>query len=454
MQFRFGCKACFFAVALLLSCAAAAFDETPVSGVAPATTIVQAEPPEQVVPSEYDFNVVTATKDETHPFYDKGSKVGFVVNGVQGRTLILVRGKAYTFGINTPVMHDFYLSTSPVGWGTGTLTEGVAGNFTYKGVVTFRPTEETPDLVYYACRNHQYMGGTIHIVNAGEEDGEKDKFKEAQATPAAAPKKRPAPDKNELQQKLSFAGMSINGSEAAKRISESSNEVAKAKYKDAQDKLAAANTAFDVGDMQEAKARFDEAMGLMAEATKLVPSEVMQQRAKAKIEELAQGLLTMEESFKQNYDELKKSGVKNLPTLNSDTIHKMVDSARALAAQGLFDEANKILSGATREVTNTLNNLLSSKTMSYEMQFASPDKEYAYELERFNSLEALIPQAVEQRQPAETTVALMEAYVKKGKESRDQASADAQQKNFAAALENIKNGTKQMETALKLIGIN
>ncbi|MEO8332678.1 MAG: hypothetical protein ABI479_09605 [Gallionella sp.] len=157
MKLQFGFNRWFFAVALLLGNVASAFGETAVDGAAPAQ------------PPEYDFSVISANKDKTHPYYGQGLALGFVVNGVQGGTLILVRGKTYEFDVNTGVMHDFYFSTKPVGYGTGTLTKGVQGQFTYKGVVTFSPTAETPDTIYYACRNHKFMGGEIHVVNRGEE---------------------------------------------------------------------------------------------------------------------------------------------------------------------------------------------------------------------------------------------------------------------------------------------
>ena len=71
-------------VALFLGSMVAAF------GVNAADDAVQAKS------SKYDFTVVLATKDQTHPHFGEGSEVGFVVNGVQGRTLVLVRGKTYT----------------------------------------------------------------------------------------------------------------------------------------------------------------------------------------------------------------------------------------------------------------------------------------------------------------------------------------------------------------------
>lgn len=126
-------------------------------------TVAQAE--EDLTPVQHDFLVTSVTKDKAHPYYDQGHEIGFAVNGVPGASLTLERGKTYTFGIDTGVQHDFYLSTKSLGWGTATLTQGIKGNYTYKGTVTFTPTADTPDVVYYSCRNHKYMGGEIHIVD-------------------------------------------------------------------------------------------------------------------------------------------------------------------------------------------------------------------------------------------------------------------------------------------------
>lgn len=155
MRSHFNCHKVIFAAALLLCNAASALGEGAASGVA------QARPSNR-------FSVITLVKDKTHPHYAEGVETGFAVDGVQGRTLTLVRGQTYTFEIDTGVTHDFYFSTKPIGWGMDTLTAGVKGNYTYKGLVTFKPTAETPDTVYYSCRNHKYMGGDIRIVNPGE----------------------------------------------------------------------------------------------------------------------------------------------------------------------------------------------------------------------------------------------------------------------------------------------
>jgi len=429
MQFQFSSKKFIFAILLLLGSALSAFNA-----------------------AAYDFNITVNTKDQTHPHYNEGSKIGFLINGVQGRTLVLVRGKTYTFKVDTNPMHDFYLTTDPVGWGMGTLADGVDGNFTYNGVVTFKPTASTPDLVYYACRNHKFMGGKIHVVNPGEEGKIKIDDQVAPAQTTAAPQ---TIDKGELKQKLNFADMTINQSSAAKRIVEGNNTEAKAIYKNAKEKFAAGQAAFEANDLALSKAKLDEATTLMADAARLVPSESVQIRAKANYEDLVKGIKDLEVSYAQNYEIIaKEGGAKTIQKIDKQKIQSMMTTANALAQAGQYEKANEILIMAQVEISNTLNKMLANRTMSYEMKFATPEEEYKNELARFASFEELIPTAVEQKQPSKESIALMNTFVSKGKEMRDQAQAEAKQKNFPAALENIKSATQQLESALRLLGVH
>ena len=458
MPYQFNCAKILFAVALFMGSTIPAFGATAVDGAT------------QANPSKHDLTVVLATKDKAHPHFGEGSGVGFVVNGIQGRTLVLVRGKTYTFEVDTNPMHDFYLSTDPVGWGINTLTEGVEGNFTFKGVVTFKPTAETPDLVYYQCRNHKYMGGTIHIVNPGEED--KIKISEPAAKAASDQKIDSTLDRNEVKQRLNFvevfigksdAAKRVGKSDAAKRIAASGNKEAKEIYEDAQARLAAAKDAFYAGRLREAKTKADEAMSLMTEATQRVPSKPMQIMNMARNDELVQGLKTIETSYKQSYETIaSKGGTKDIPKLDSDKIRRTMDLAKALSEKGSYYEANKILSRTMdeglcvmSEVSSTLNKmLLANKAISYEMKFSSPCQEYEHDLVRFSGLEEAIQQAVAQEQPPPSIMVTINSFVNKGKEKRDQASADAKQQNYEAALENIRNGIDQLESASRLLNLH
>lgn len=284
----------------------------------------------------------------------------------------------------------------------------------------------------------------------------------APAAPAAAPATvATAPfrvaqvlDKNQLKQRLDFSDMTINQSDAAKRIMASSNAEAKAKHKEAQEKLAAAVSAFNAGDLALAKSKADEASKLMGEAMRLVPSEYMVTKAKARYADLLTGIEGLEASYAQNYAVISKEpGGKHLQPLDSAKIRKAMDTARVLYSEAKYDKANEVLAATLSDVSVALNKMLANRTMSYEMKFDSPDQEYLYELARFHHFEELIPLALEQKQPTKDLQAQMDAYIAKARMKRDQAAAAARHKNFAAAIDKIKDAADDIESGLKLIGV-
>lgn len=112
------------------------------------------------------FAVTVVDKTVEHPFFGQGWPEAYAIDGVEGRHLTLERGITYVFEMeDVPVIHPFYISTSASGFGAGVYEEGVTGNFATTGqTVTFTPGDETPDLLYYQCGAHDFMGGYIHVI--------------------------------------------------------------------------------------------------------------------------------------------------------------------------------------------------------------------------------------------------------------------------------------------------
>lgn len=113
------------------------------------------------------FAVSVADKTSEHPFSDQGFSQGYVVNGTQGRELVLTRGQTYEFVMNdVPSIHPFYIATNAAGSGEGEYSEGVENNgATGSQTLTFTPPESAPDTLYYNCTNHAYMGGLIRFTS-------------------------------------------------------------------------------------------------------------------------------------------------------------------------------------------------------------------------------------------------------------------------------------------------
>lgn len=119
------------------------------------------------------FTVTVEAKSADHPYNGMGHPDGFVIDGEEANELTLVRGEMYTFQMDgVPAFHPFYLSTSEAGAGAEPYTDGVTGTgATGSDVLTFVVPMDAPDLLWYQCQNHQFMGWRITITNpVGNED--------------------------------------------------------------------------------------------------------------------------------------------------------------------------------------------------------------------------------------------------------------------------------------------
>jgi len=400
------------------------------------------------------FLVTAAAKDPSHLYYGVGSTLGLVVNGVQGKELVAVRGQTYIFKVDTGVKHDFYLSKNPKGWGAATLIKGVKGNYTYKGIVKFTPDENTPDIVYYACRNHKFMGSKIHVVNKGEESkvvfGIRD---DTQPAGKEANKKSAFTSGNQAKQKVMFAEMFISMSPAAKRIDASEHAEAKDMLSHARARLVDAKTALAAGKDTEAIAIVDEALRSMTAASQLVPSESQLTELRTHFNELLKGAHTYEKSYRRNLKAMQKKGKKNLPDLNIEQISKMIADAQKLADNNQYDDANKLLTRVQHSITGALTELLADETMNYTLTFDSPKEEYEYELSRYKSYEELVPIAIEQKNPPRQTRALMDQFVDKARSTYELSGPKAKEGDYKTAIQMLQGATSHMQRALRIVGV-
>ena len=84
----------------------------------------------------------------------------YVINGANNNpTITLIRGRTYTFAINTNPDHPFAIGTA-IGF---PAPPGVTGNGTSSGVVSFKVPTNGTSCVYY-CVIHDF-GGTIQVID-------------------------------------------------------------------------------------------------------------------------------------------------------------------------------------------------------------------------------------------------------------------------------------------------
>ncbi len=393
------------------------------------------------------FLVTADMKTAAHPYFGKGKELGFVVDGVPGKELALTRGVTYTFEVDTGIQHDFYFTTSAVGWGGGTVTDGVKGQFIYRGVATFTPSDKTPDTVFYQCRNHKFMGGKLHIAHVGDKvtlGGGAVVGDEQTVAVDISPQK--------VKQKLGFADMVIGGSSAsAKRIAASGNVEAQGMVAEAKQHLSVARGALSAGDHAKAMGAVDEALRLMNTATRLVPDESSVVDEKVRYAELREQASSFEASYSAN--ESRGMKPKAGQELNRDTYDRLLKDAESLAANGDYASANGKLDDANQLISAALSAMLHGQEMVYDKNFATPKEQYEYELSRYKSYEELVPVAIEERKPAPQTVKLMDELVVRSTEIQDEALALAAQGDYKMAIMALEAATARVQRALRLAGV-
>ncbi len=399
------------------------------------------------------FLVTVGPKQSSHPSANKGHPMGFLVDGVSGKQLVVERGKTYSFEIASDAKHDVYLSTKEIGWGGTPLSAGVEGAYTYKGTMTFKPSDSTPSDVYYACRNHPYMGARIHVVNPGE------KITVSQPGPSKAVSggevaaRASEVTEAKVKQKLMFAQMMIN-SQGAKRVAASTNAEAKNMLSEARQILADGRQKSLAGALPEALSQANRALKMVDEATRLVPSEEILAEQVDSYKSLLAEVADYQKSHKTNLKHQEKKGaVSDDVKYDEKAVAKLISDAKAFAGKNDYVRANGLLQKAQKILTVALHKMLDSKTLVYDLNFETAADEYDYELKRFGGYEELIPVAIEAKKPAPGAIKLMESFLAKARTRRDEAEAKAASSDYGAAIGMMQQATMTVRRALRMVGV-
>jgi hypothetical protein len=393
------------------------------------------------------FAVSTGEKTMDNPFYGRGNKMGFAVDGVFSKELVLTRGATYIFDVDTNVQHDFYFSTVEQGWGSGTVTEGIIGQFIYKGRVSFTPSRNTPARVYYACRNHKYMGGLIHVIDKGETVALESANRKVNTPTASA-----AVPEKEIKQKIVYANMLVMG-QAAKRIEVSDDVTAKSLLEKAKSGLSESEAALKAGNNSEALTIVKSALDNANSAIKMVPGNEEMIDHRAEYAQLLKSFRNYKDSYEQQYNRAKKKGDKSFDAqINPRTIQKMENDAVELSAKGNYAKANEILTKAQDMAIVALASVFEGEEVLYSKSFATPLEEFQYELSRYYTFEDLIPIAVDKKRPSEGAIKLINSYTGKGKKISIKAKEVAREGDHAMAVLGLQEATRQVKRALAIAG--
>ena len=414
----------------------------PVTSPGPATPALE-------IPTEPDTYLITiGQKDKTHPFYGVGDERGFSVNGVQGNYIIARRNHPVTFRVRTSAMHDFYISTSEKGWGAAAYRAGVSGQFTYKGDVSLTPNLNTPDVLYYACRNHNSMGGKIVIVDENADLAAVAKKAEAERVAQLAKFENLAVksvDPKKVKQKIAYVGMLMQFK---------GKTLPAPQLKMIEEKLDTAKSLEKQGDLAGSLAIAEEAAALFKKKAEVIgPSKEEIAEQKEGYNDLMITLEAFVDSHLASYKQAKEEGRKTV-SYDSDAVEALLLDADKLAKQEKYEEAGKSVQKASRLVTKALNLMLNEQTITYDLNFKTPADEFAYEVTRYKGYEELIPVAIEVKKPDPAKIKYSKTFTDKAEFFRGKAVEAAEAERWEEALVVIKDATIEMRRGLRILGVS
>ena len=111
------------------------------------------------------FKFTIADKTPEHPNFGVGHTQGFLVNGSQGDTLVILRNQDYALdyrGLDNWAL----IYTIPIGGTMGDYFDEVVRDGPGGNQKVLRVTDRDPDTLYYASQSFPWMGSTIIIVDS------------------------------------------------------------------------------------------------------------------------------------------------------------------------------------------------------------------------------------------------------------------------------------------------
>lgn len=401
------------------------------------------------IPTTPDTYLITMQqKNKTHPFFGVGDARGFALNGEQGKYVIARRNHPVTFQVRTGPMHDFYISTSPQGWGAAAYRAGVTGQFTYNGDVTFTPNLNTPDVLYYGCRNHNSMGGRIIIVDENVDLAALTKKLDAERAAQLAKHKDvvvKSIDAKKVKQKIAYVDMLMQFK---------GKGLPPAQIKLIEDKLNSAKSLEKQGDLAGSLALAQEAAELFKK--KEIQAGPTKEELAEQKEEFNDLLVTLEafiDSHLASFKQAKEEGRKTV-SYDSDAVGALIVDAKSLAEKQQYESAGKQVKKAERMVTKALNQMLNEQTIVYDLNFKTPADEFAYEVNRYKGYAELVPVAIEVKKPGPAKIKYAKTFQDKAEFFRGKAHESAEAGRWEEALVIIRDATIEMRRGLRILGVS
>ena len=88
----------------------------------------------------------------------------YMIDGQADPSITVTRGETYTFNVSSQG-HPFWIKSVQGNTQANAYNDGVTGNGTQSGTITFVVPSNAPDTLFYNCEIHSMMTGQINVVD-------------------------------------------------------------------------------------------------------------------------------------------------------------------------------------------------------------------------------------------------------------------------------------------------
>lgn len=250
---------------------------------------------------------------------------------------------------------------------------------------------------------------------------------------------------------LVFVARLIEESSAAQQIDDSDNPAAHLRRNEAREYYRSAVTASAAGDTAQADQLGKKAAQMMFKAVRLAESDEV---IEAKHERDYRRRL---ESVNALLDAHQRVGAEDeLGTEFSQTrevIRQRVGKAEALHQDGQLEQAREQLDAAYVTLKLSIQSARDGETRIRSLDFATKEEEYRHELARNDTHQKLVRLFMQDSKTSKGLKRMVENFLDKGKEAREQAEEQASDGEYEAAVKSMNDSTGQLIRALRTVGI-
>ena len=269
----------------------------------------------------------------------------------------------------------------------------------------------------------------------------------------AAETKTPAfsSDPAAIQSRLENVRRLVTNSSGAKRIIESGNREAAATRAEAEKHLYEAEKAVARKDYAAAKKALQEATESMFVAVRVIGTgKDGVEKQKRDFDNKAASVDVLLNAIERV---AKEKGGKQAVLDRAQAIRQQAASAQKMAAGGDIQSARKQLDTTYEQAKLELEKLREGETLVRTLDFASPEEEYRYELDRNDTHKMLLTVLLSDKDKSPGMQKLIDGYVEKSGDLRQQAEQAAARGAFKKGVQDLEEATRYLQRAIRSAGV-